>query len=336
MVTLQHVVGHETVKAALRRAFAADRLHHAYLFAGPDGVGKRALGFALAALVNCEAPVGAADSLDACGACNSCLKMAGSGHPDVHEVAPDGRDIKIAQVREIHAATRFRPYEGKRRVFVIDQAHTMRVEAANALLKTLEEPRGDTMFVLVTPQPHRLLTTVISRCQPMRFGPLAPGEIAAVLERVAPELRDDEALARLAGGSIGRAQALAESPVFAERHTLIERFTTLDEAGVGAALGWADELSRDRDNLPEVLELFRSVLRDAVLRSSGASTERLLHVDRAGAVARLAAGRQTSALLALSERVDETERLLLGNVNARMALEQLLLLAAAPATARTA
>lgn len=321
------------MKSAIRRAFTTNRLHHAYLFAGPEGVGKRGLARAVASLVNCESPRGGADDIDACGECPACRKMSGGGHPDVHEVAPDGRDIKIAQVREIHSATKFRPYEGKRRVFIIDDAHTMRVEAANALLKTLEEPRGDTMFLLVTSQPHRLLTTVISRCQPMRFGPLSPAEVRDVLQRVAPELRDDDALARLSEGSIGRAQALAESSVFAERHTLIERIAALPDAGAGAAVAWADELARQRDMVPEVLDLLRSVLRDAVLRSAGADPERLRHVDRSGAVARLATHRSTPELLALAERVDETERLLLGNVNSRLALEQLFLLAAAPASA---
>lgn len=329
LMRLSEVVGHETAKVALRRAYASDRLHHAYLFAGPSGVGKRTLAMALAALVNCERPIGGDSAFDACGTCRSCIKLAGGGHPDVLEVAPEGRDIKIAQVRELHAATKYRPYEAARRLILIDDAHTLRVEAANALLKTLEEPRGDTMFVLVTPQSHRLLTTVISRCQPMRFGPLEPSEVDQVLRRVEPDLPPDPARGRLAEGSVGRALAIAHSPVYGARLELLNRFVALRDDGLGAATAWADELSRQRDAIDESLELVRSFVRDAILHQAGAATSRLVHADAPDAIARLVSGRSSETLLGLADAVDETAEWLAGNVNARLALEDLFLRAAA-------
>ncbi|MFT4702979.1 MAG: DNA polymerase-3 subunit delta' [Bradymonadia bacterium] len=324
-LTFSEVVGHERALGALRRAFASDRLHHAHLFSGPSGIGKRTTALALAALVNCESPVGAGEAIDSCGRCTSCIKMRAGQHPDLTIVEPDGRFIKIAQVRSITSQTRFRPYEGKRRVFIVCEAHTMRAEAANALLKTLEEPRGDTMFVLLTGQRHVLLTTVISRCQPLRFGPLSNDQMQRILARRPDAEPVDESILRLAAGSVGRALELSESSVFSDREELCLRLTELRSGPIAAATGWADQLSRARDDVPELLSWLRTMLRDAVILRAGAGEQRVANVDAMDTLRTLASGRSAVELVKLSEEVDRTEALLAGNVNVRMALESLLI-----------
>ncbi len=136
-VFLGDILGHDRAIGALRRAHAAGRLHHAYLFSGPEGVGKRSTAAALAGLVNCEQPQGDLNTLDACGRCSACLKLAAGQHPDLLVIEPEGRFIKIDQVRAVSAATRFRPYEGARRFVLVDKADALHEAAANALLKTL-------------------------------------------------------------------------------------------------------------------------------------------------------------------------------------------------------
>ncbi|MCB9519597.1 MAG: DNA polymerase III subunit delta' [Myxococcales bacterium] len=315
--------GHQRALDILKRSIHAGRVHHAYLFAGPDGVGKRRVALALAAAVNCAAPVDG----DACGQCGSCHKVASDTHPDVLVVEPDGRFIKIDQVRDLQARSRYRPYEGARRVFVIDGAELLRDEAANALLKGLEEPRGDTMFVLVSSQPQRLLTTIRSRCQELRFGRLPLTDLGELLAALRPEASGPtrESAARVAEGSVSAALVALESPVHAARPELVGRLLALRTEGVAPALAWAEELTRPGAPTREVLGVFRSALRDAALVAAGASPDRVLNAELAAAIAGLAASESAAALVGATERVGEAEAMLDGNVNPRMTMESLLL-----------
>jgi DNA polymerase-3 subunit delta' len=325
--TFANTRGHEQPKGILRRSFETGRVHHAYLFSGPEGVGKRRLAEAFAALLNCEAP----SDGDACGTCTSCSKLVTGSHPDVITIAPDGRYLKIDQVRDLQARTNFRPYEGKRRVVIIDHAETLRDEAANALLKTLEEPRGDTLFVLVTSSPHKLLTTIRSRCQPLRFGRLSTDEVANVLMSTGVAADAAEQAARLSDGSVTEATGLIERGLLALHGDLAARLGRLSDASTSAILDWAEELAKSPDSLRDVIAVTRTVFRDAALLSAGASPERVLLRESSESLRAMARGRTPVELVASVQRVDEAERMLDGNVNARMVCESLLLtLATAP------
>ena len=232
------IAGHRHLLALVAGAVARQSLPPSLIFAGPEGVGKRTAALALAQVLNCLAPVradgqaGEVDSaslfgldeqaaptasagqvdadafaIDACGTCASCARIARQVHADVFVVEPgDTGVIKVDQVRDIVERTGYRPFEGRRRVIIVDEADAMVSEAQNALLKTLEEPPSASMFVLVTSRPDELLPTVRSRCQRLRFGRLAPGEIASVLMRVHEYSETDaHAAASAADGSIGAA-----------------------------------------------------------------------------------------------------------------------------------
>jgi len=312
--------GHARPIEVLQRAIRSDRLHHANLLTGPDGVGKRRVAFAAAALVNCESP----SNDEPCGTCRSCTKLRAASHPDVEVIAPDGRWIKIEQVRTIASKTRFRPYEGRRRVFIIDGAEWMREEAANALLKTLEEPGGDTIFFVISAQPHRLLSTIRSRCQPLRFGPLDDADVEALVVSDEVDATAAARAARMGRGSVSRARKALESPVFAASDEWLQRLAHTAGQGPMAALDLADAIGRDRDEMYDVLDWLRTVWRDLALRASGVDPARLVHgdgVERLGHVAR----RAPRDLATDVGRIDEAERALLGNVNATMVWENLLL-----------
>ena len=199
----REIAGHRRLLELVAGAALRGSLAPSLLFAGPDGVGKRMAAVALAQLVNCAAP----SDGDACGVCGSCRRIARGVHPDVLIVAPGATGaIKIEQVREAIDRAAYRPFEGRRRVVIVDDADAMVAEAQNAMLKTLEEPPAASAFVLVSSRPDMLLPTVRSRCQRLRFGRLAPAEIAAVLERDhAYEPAEAYAAAAAADGSIGRA-----------------------------------------------------------------------------------------------------------------------------------
>lgn len=182
---LSEIIGHDGPRTMLLQAVARDAVHHAYLFEGPDGVGKRQVAYGFAALMGCTAR---APGEDACGACRHCRRIlamaadpAASPHPDVLSVAPDGKQIKVAQIRELLKIVPFPPIEAAYRVVIIEPADLLGDEAANALLKTLEEPPSRTRFILITNRPPALLTTIRSRCQRVRFGRLRDEELRQVL-----------------------------------------------------------------------------------------------------------------------------------------------------------
>jgi DNA polymerase-3 subunit delta' len=197
------IVGHRHLLDLVAAAAARASLPPSVIFAGPEGVGKRSAAFALAQFLNCPTP----QTGDACGACASCTRIARLVHADVLLVEPgDTGVIKVDQVREVIERTGYRPFEGRRRVVIIDDADAMLSEAQNALLKTLEEPPASSMFVLVTSQPDELLPTVRSRCQRLRFGRLSAGDVATVLMRAhGYSAADAHAAASAADGSLGLA-----------------------------------------------------------------------------------------------------------------------------------
>lgn len=321
---LADVRGHQRALGILRRSVLADRLHHAYLFAGPEGVGKRRAADALTALVLCTDRRGDAETLDSCGHCIACRKLEAGSHPDRVVVEPDGRFIKIAQIRDVHSQTRFRPFEGERRVVVIDRAETIREEAANALLKTLEEPRGDTMFILVTANPQRLLTTIRSRCQTVRFGGLDPTDVAAILVDSGETAEASAVAGRLSGGSVGGASHVLASSVYAERSALVAKLCGLSSFSSSEILGLAEELGRS-DVARDALAIARTLYRDVALLAAGASDDRLIHVDLADVLRTLRERHSLADLAGSVDRLNEAEAMLDGNVNPRMAMETLLL-----------
>lgn len=273
--------GHRPVLELLARATARGTLPPSLIFAGPEGIGKRLTATALAQALNCERPAGD----DACGECAACKRIARGVHADVLVIEPgDSGSIKIDQVREAIDRSAYRPFEGRRRLVVVDQADALVIEAQNALLKTLEEPPPASVFVLITSRPDVLLATVRSRCQRLRFGPLSAAEVADVLIRdrgVAPA--DAHAAAAAADGSVGRALAGSAADANDARDVaarLLQSAATstdprrrLDGAKVLVAGGG------DRDDVSRRLLALSSLIRDMGLLLSRADDRALANVD---------------------------------------------------------
>lgn len=207
LATFAPIRGHGEVCAALRRAATEERLAHGLLFAGPEGVGKRAVAAALAAWMQCTAP--GAD--DACGECAACRQVAAGTHPDVVTVGvPSGKkEIGVDRVRDLKRFVLLQPVQGRAKVAIVDDAPALTVAAQNALLKTIEEPPERSFVILIAANADALLATVRSRCRRVRFGPLTTADVLDVLTRdheVAPGTA--ASLARVAEGSPGRALLL--------------------------------------------------------------------------------------------------------------------------------
>ena len=290
----REILGHRRLISLLSRALAQERLPPTLLFAGPAGVGKRRTAVALAETLNCLQPVAPAGlPRDACGNCAACRRIARGIHPDVLIVEPgDLGSIKIEQVRDVVDRAGYRPFEGRRRVVVIDEADAMVDAAQNALLKTLEEPPSASVFVLVSSIPDALLPTVLSRCPRLRFGELSPAEVAEALMR---DHEYEEAEARAAAvdsdGSVGRALSAASADVAEARDLarhLLEQTARMSDpsrrldlarevtpAGTGKASGV------ERDQLAACLRALASLLRDIGLLGAEGDAATLANADLA-------------------------------------------------------
>ena len=208
---------HESATAEwIARVVSSDEVAHAWLLLGPPGSGKRLTAQAMAAALNCTIEPGAG-----CGECSTCLRTLRRRHPDVHHVVPEGPLIPVDVIREtvIPEAARS-PFEGRRKVFIIEEADRMNDPAQNALLKTLEEPQPDTVFVLISDKEEDLLETIRSRCRVVRLEPVSEARIVAMLEAEEVAAADANLAAKLSDGDVERARAIALDESVAARRRL--------------------------------------------------------------------------------------------------------------------
>jgi DNA polymerase-3 subunit delta' len=298
----RNVIGHRRVVGLLARSIRRDSLPPSLIFAGPSGIGKRLTAIAAAQALNCLKPVDAEDSRDACGVCVACTRIARGVHPDVLIVEPgDNGSIKIDQVRDIVDRAAYRPFEGKRRAVIVDDADALVPAAQNALLKTLEEPPPSSIFILVTSRPDVLLATVRSRCPRLQFRPLAEDETARVLVAHGYEEAAARAVAATAGGSVGQALDvsagdLVEARAIAER-VLVEVGSSPDprrrlESAKTLLTKTGASGATDREQLTSHLRAMSSLLRDVELLAADSGTGALANPDVRPTIERLTSAYQ--------------------------------------------
>jgi len=281
------IIGQERPKRFLKQVMARDKIPHAYLFSGMPGVGKTTTARALAMALNCME----AQEREGCGRCPQCRRFMGGNYPDFSILEPEGRTIKIEQIRDLNRALAFAPVAGEYRVCVIRAAETMTAEAANAFLKTLEEPPPGNVFVLSATEPLDLLPTIVSRCQRVSFQPLPAGDIAGWLVREKGENPETAAvLARIAGGSLGRALRMRETEFLARREEwllAIRKIPSLAaQEAVDAALKWTEWGKRQgrsgsggEAGLLDVMEVWQSWYRDLMLLKVQGPVDLLVNSD---------------------------------------------------------
>jgi DNA polymerase III subunit delta' len=278
------LAGHRQLLDLTARAAARGTLPPSLIFAGPEGIGKRHAAVALAQLFNCASPAGE-PSPDACGHCASCRRIARGVHADVLIIEPgETGAIKVDQARQAIERSAYRPFEGKRRVVIVDDADAMEASAQNALLKTLEEPPAASTFVLVTARPDVLLPTVQSRCQRLRFARLSPADIADVLMRDHGFAEADaHAAALLADGTVGRALEGDSAAYVEARESAIGMLKALASAHDPRQRLAASRLlgrdKTDRDELGRRLRLVSSMLRDLGVLLTRADERSLANAD---------------------------------------------------------
>jgi DNA polymerase III subunit delta' len=363
-LTFADILGHEPQLELLRRALGSGRFPHALLLHGPQGVGKGAVALAVASALVCDT-----GGSEPCGACVPCRKTEHGNHPDVMRIgrlpkkesrkrpggaeeADDGTGedgegeeagrsgdlrpfIIVAQIRDLIEHAAFAPREAPRRVFVVDPADRMNGGAQNALLKTLEEPPGRAVLILVASRPHLLLPTVRSRCLSVGFAPLPAERLASLLQRRGMSREEALARAALSGGRPGAALGLDLEALRELREEVLSACEELARGpkALAARLPQAEGIGRaDEGAMLEWLDLLEGLLRDAARAASGVPSESLLHADLAARLAALGGALGPERAAALVRSIERLRGEMRFNLNRTLIAEALLAaLAGAPA-----
>ena len=304
-------IGNHKIVERLRRKLREARFPHGLIFSGPDGVGKHTCALMIAKALNCfNAPPG-----DFCGQCAACRKIESGSHPDVVTVSveDEATQIKIAQIRQLLNTLELQPLEGRNKIFIIDPADLLNAEAANALLKGLEEPPENSFFILITMNVHELLLTVRSRCQVDNFTPLT-------LDEIRQHGIADELMVRWSQGSIGRARSLNMAELKTERAIVLDFMETVanaKEEHFQDLMGVSAELGRAKQEFESRLAIMAVLIADLLYIKEGAQ-EGLVNVDIRDQLVNLASHESTERLIRMGEFLRFIESSLKTHVNKQM------------------
>lgn len=321
-MSFSSLIGNERNKQILRRLLRRGNLGFTLIFAGPEGIGKKQFALTLAKAANCQNPPETND--DSCDQCPACQRIQADTYSDVVTIKPDGTYIKIAQTRELINDVQVRPREGRQRFFFIDEADRLREEAANSLLKTLEEPPSTSTIILLTARPDALLQTIRSRAQKLNFSPLSVAEMEKYLssnfQYAAP---DTKLMAHLTGGRIGQATAIDLTEYRRERRELLELLDLLAAGNNKYRLLKAAEHygKQERDAYERMLLLLLSLLRDVFLIAASGNLESIVNIDVADRLQLLAEKIGTAHLTEWIKKFDELRFNLRININRQVATE---------------
>jgi len=313
-VSFEDIYGQDKQLAILRRSMDKGRIPHAFLFHGMRGIGKRTTALAFAKTLNC-------DRLDACGLCPACRKIESGNHPDVVVIIPQGQFIKIEDIRDLRNQMRFRPLEGRKRIFILVDAERMNITSANSLLKTLEEPSLVNVLILISSRPYQLPMTILSRCQKLRFHPLPPDVVARYLEeKIGLDGKTAAALAASSGGSIGRAVEMQGESYLARRKQFIEKICEGFSDPMKGIL-FAGDFGKDRKEIQLRFEILKNWYRDLLVYKETGEAEKLVHRDFVEAIQSMAKGMTPSEILQDLETITWAFDALEKNANKQLTLE---------------
>ena len=343
----ENIAGNERVKEVLKRILDSGRLPGALLFVGEEGIGKKLFALEVAKALNCRTPT--ADG--PCGTCSACKRISRlnfptstdiddwkqvlwTDHPDVGIVVAPKRVLYVDQMRDVEREANYRPFEGKARVFLIDEADKLNDSSANALLKVLEEPPPTSHIILITSRPAMLLETIRSRCQMIRFSPLTPAEIQDHLVKNKVADRSSAGLlARVANGSIGRALEGDLETFKEQRRAMLSVLNALagkpDEAQLLKASEQLNE-AQYKDEFEERLDVLEKLIRDAWMLSLNGSREQLVNEDLFDELDKLSRQINSDRAGAWILQVEDLREQLLVNINRRVAVDALFMAMASP------
>ncbi|HQO57206.1 MAG TPA: DNA polymerase III subunit delta' C-terminal domain-containing protein [Candidatus Omnitrophota bacterium] len=313
-MTLQSAFINQDVLRRFAQLVGRDRLAHAYLFVGPQCAGKTQTALGVAKLLNCDHPP--QGDAGFCGVCPSCRKIDSGNHPDVTLIQPENsRVISIDQIRGVITCCQLRPFEGKKKVYIIKEAGRLSLDGSNAVLKTLEEPVKDSVFILTTAVPERVLSTIKSRCHSVCFFPL--GQDALTRELKDSACGDEESAhfySFYSEGCAGKAKSLREAGFLSRKNQVVDHIVFQRDNEP-----YLKTLLSDQETAQEALNILLSWFRDIVLMKQGVGAERVAHRDRIQELARAKQQYTTEQLFAIIDEIVQTQRMLYENLNVKIA-----------------
>jgi len=319
-MTLDRILSQDEAIERIKTDIKEKKVDGAYLFAGPSGVGKKRTAISFAMALNCKQ-----DNLNGCGVCTSCVKIQKGIHPSFRIIEPEGGSIKIEQIRHLKVEAGYKIYEGKKRIWVIDEAHKLTHEAANSLLKIIEEPPPQHVIILVSYSPASLLPTIVSRCRIIKFSPLRQEVIKNFLrEKGFAEEKLLDVVSRIARGSAGKALEIAGKKSFLEERNRV--FKLIKEGSLSAlevfriAEEWAGKKNSDSEILLDVILFF---LRDIMMLKMGYFS--ILNKDKEEELKNLKDKYTLSHLIECMQAVEESRSLIRANVSIQLVIETLLM-----------
>jgi len=317
----EQIRGHAHQRRTLRQAMEAGMVAHAYLFSGPSGVGKELIARRFFGGLLCESGPG-----DPCGECGACGKVERGTHADLVVLEPEGKFIKIGQVRHVASMVHYPPLEGRYRCVLIRDADQLHEAAGNALLKTLEEPSSHTVFILISSKPHLVLSTIVSRCQGLAFSSLVHKDVVDVLVGAhGIDATEAESAAGMAGGRVDAALEILDSDLIGKRNAWLDCLAALPETSGADVFALAEKMTAEKGMFEPHLGWTMSWYRDLLVAASGGEKDALENQDRAAQLQGIAKKEDIPALLQSLEGIEKvfTDRRF--NVNPRLAAEHLIL-----------
>lgn len=319
-----NILGHEWAVDMLQQHTARGEFRHAYLFCGPPGLGRRTLALRFAQALNCPTPLAPGVP---CGTCRDCKQIEGMRHPDVNIIQADseGGTLKVDQVREVQRALSLKPYQVNYRIALFLRFQEANDNAANALLKTLEEAPAHAVLILTADTPEQLLPTIISRCEILRLRPLPVSTVEADLLARGVETERARLLAHISGGRPGYARTLVDDVTLLEkREERLDDLQSLLPAARVEKFSYADKLSKDKDAMRQAILIWLSYWRDVLLRVAGASTP-LVNIDRNMEIEFLASRLDLPTVRRVVGSLETAFEKMERNVNSRLLAEVLLM-----------
>ncbi|MFC3801654.1 DNA polymerase III subunit delta' [Cohnella sp. GCM10012308] len=323
-MTIASVPGQDRAKRLLQGMLRSGKVAHAYLFAGPQGSGRSAMAQAFAMTLLCER-----GGDDACGECLTCRKVQHGNHPDLHRVVPDGQTVKIDQIRELQRELSYRSAGSQRKIYVIEAAETMTVQAANSLLKFLEEPPSPVVAILIAPSEQAMLPTIVSRTQLVPFTPGDPKATEALLVSEGTPPLIAKSVVHLTAG-FEAARVLAAENWFAEiRNVVIQLGREIPSRFPGVLLTAQTQVFKTdlAEHTDILLQLFALWYRDMIYVMTGRE-ERLVFPDQAEWLSKQAWTRSVHAWTRSMEAALSAVRRIKANVQPQLAFEQFLVTSA--------
>ncbi len=319
-----NLIGHEWAVDMLKKHVIHGTTRHAYLFAGPPGIGRRTLALRFAQALNCQSPT--APGIP-CGECRNCKQIAAMQHPDltIVQAETEGGMIKVDQIRDARRVLTLKPYASNYRVALFLRFLEANDSASNALLKTLEEAPAYAVLILTADNPEQLLPTIVSRCEVLRLRPLKIEEAQQALEDKGFETNQSKLIAHISGGRFGYARRLLESEsLLTERDERLNDLQSLISASRVEKFSYADKLSKDKDSMRRVILIWLSYWRDVMLRTAQAGTP-LVNIDRNMEIEDIAHRMDLSSARLVVNELESTLEKMEKNVNSKLLAEVLLL-----------